>query len=585
MKFIKHSIYGIATCGEYKGYNVEIIDFIPKTYLIEVGSEREIISKIPKNVNDKIGGCIITKDLGKNGSFYKYLAFCRVESIQQKKNLNIRGDKAKILKGEFKGVEGRVESIKSAQVVCRVESNNEIIKLSSECIFYKDAVLKNGDIVEVVSNKEGNLIANFMNGERNVVLKDSIDSISFQAGFEFADKIVEKVYKDLTQETSEETSEEETSEEIDEEETSDEIDEEETSEEEKEEIVLSEPEYSDSSFFMSEEIKNKTFVEEIITKGNMEHLELDIYKISDQYDSIINKLQSNIQVDYQIKGSIFDKKAILACIVAYNMEYVDFKEYCKTLFENGYFYKNKQDLSINIFVKNIFACKTSISEIKSLFKKNAFESVFKFLECYDSLIKSISSYEMKVKPKVESEIIPIIRKKEKNTPVLLFKDLLTSNISDDKTKIDWNNYRNELNKFKMELAKKKETDTINKDTYIFIEENLERAPFVLRELRKYLTAEFERLYSKKIENDEEFRFLLDRTIVEKTNLLDNVKKYLELHRVFYKLVNYINTYNYQPRLEKKRRAIETNKMRLSDISSKRNKSVSELSVDMESLKL
>jgi len=158
-----HSIYGVIRRGEYKGREVEIREYYPGKFEVLLDKRGYISIGKELKSGDKIMGCEVISDVGKekDKNIYKYLISCKKNVLFAKKSVSLSGNNVKVLKGEMKGLTGKlIKDHKSKLLVSFDASGSRIMKfMDVDDIFYKDLLLKSSnyfqvDKIEVDSNKK-----------------------------------------------------------------------------------------------------------------------------------------------------------------------------------------------------------------------------------------------------------------------------------------------------------------------------------------------------------------------------------------------------------------------------------------------
>lgn len=393
-----HGVYGTITSGGYKGYEVEIREYIPEKILVKL----------------------------KDGSKV-YLASTNIK-VNNKKTGSIT-----IKKGKMKGQNGVIIKKVKSSVKVLVNSKPEIIDIDN--IFYHDISLEGNIICNVLKiERDGNSYKFYVKTLKNDKMIISQKDIKlYLLGF--------RINKGLDMENIEEKVEDEIS-------FSEEEDIEESDVDSDTESSIDygdEPEadytasYKDTERVgkIMEELKGKkkedyNLIKTILELNNENESSINIYEVLDDISNILKYMSNKIDekgVNFNIYKSIIDKKIIIVLLTAYEMissEEVNFRgldTYINVLYKNDFFQKSKIDDSI-LLQNDIFECKliggnSEIDNIKTL------------IRCLDKIIQKRLKKDVNLEVGEEvietSEFIPIVPKSKMYKKFKTVEELLDKN--------------------------------------------------------------------------------------------------------------------------------------------------------------
>jgi hypothetical protein len=403
-----HGVYGTITSGGYKGYEVEIREYIPEKILVKL----------------------------KDGSKV-YLASTNIK-VNNKKTGSIT-----IKKGKMKGQNGVIIRKIKSSVKVLVNSKPEIIDVDN--IFYHDISLEGNIICNVLKiERDGNSYKFYVKTLKNDKMIISQKDIKlYLLGF--------RINRGLDMENIEEKVEDEISFSVDEDIEESDVD----SDTESSIDYGDEPEadytasYKDTERVgkIMEELKGKkkedyNLIKTILELNNENESSINIYEMLDDISNILKYISNKIDekgVNFNIYKSIIDKKMIIILLTAYEMissEGVNFRgldTYINVLYEHDFFQKSKINDSI-LLQNDIFKCKliggnSEIDNIKTL------------IRCLDKIIQKRLKKDINLEVGEEvietSEFIPIVPKLKmykkfktveellENNEMILFSDLIS----------------------------------------------------------------------------------------------------------------------------------------------------------------
>ena len=403
-----HGVYGTITSGGYKGYEVEIREYIPEKILVKL----------------------------KDGSKV-YLASTNIK-VNNKKTGSIT-----IKKGKMKGQNGVIIKKIKSSVKVLVNSKPEIIDVDN--IFYHDISLEGNIICNVVKiERDGNSYKFYVKTLKNDKMIISQKDIKlYLLGF--------RINRGLDMENIEEKVEDEISFSVDEDIEESDVD----SDTESSVDYGDEPEadytasYKDTERVgkIMEELKGKkkedyNLIKTILELNNENESSINIYEMLDDISNILKYISNKIDekgVNFNIYKSIIDKKMIIILLTAYEMissEGVNFRgldTYINVLYDYDFFQKSKINDSI-LLQNDIFKCKliggnSEIDNIKTL------------IRCLDKIIQKRLKKDINLEVGEEvietSEFIPIVPKLKmykkfktveellENNEMILFSDLIS----------------------------------------------------------------------------------------------------------------------------------------------------------------
>lgn len=373
-----HGIYGTITAGGYKGYEVEVKEFIPEKLIIKLENGKKIT---------------ISRNMVKISKFMK----------------------ATIKKGKLKGKSGSIIEIILPKVRVLVNNKPEIIY--AEDLFYHDILLQDDTIANVIKiERDGNIykyyIKTLKKGNRNILQKDiKLYLLGFRVNTgekeEEKEEVVEQEFVDDT--ISDIISETESSLDYGEEDEED--------EDLREEGEVYKAAYTDIERVgrMTEKLIGKrkesyNLVKKILELNNENESSINIYKVLDELSEILkyisNKLMS-LNINFDIYKSNIDRKMILCILTAYEMissEDVNFTGvniYIKTLYDNDFFklLKLKDSVLVNT---DIFECKIGDDKDALLDISN----IRIIMACYHNIIKRLLNKDIDLE-KIEDHISDI----------------------------------------------------------------------------------------------------------------------------------------------------------------------------------
>lgn len=379
-------------------------------------------------------------------------------------------------------------------------------------VFYMDLLLKNGNLFEVKDIFDDKIIG-VEKADRYIPREITENDIeSYQPGFILSSDISES--GPSAQEESEEFVYDEDN--LDKELEDDEEEVEEDVQDAEEYMKLFEEEGEEQEYKASYKDAERTFVAKTqLSKKQLElknkidtilglyglNEDVNVYNLITAVEQMIEKFQNLLQKANIVfwKGS--DEKFIIATIVLHEIVKKGYgssiaspkqdllTKYISDLSEKKKFF-NKKDIDQSILLQNNWTDMFTVNDtiLKSLVKSKDFsqlykliiENTLKIVEYYIGKINMESRYIVK-----EADLIPLGKKKVEIVKLIYPKDLVSGNIPDTAERIFWGkNFIRLISQYKESIANKINTSTsnTNKVVYEYVLNNLERAPFALKEL-------------------------------------------------------------------------------------------------------
>lgn len=464
-----HGIYGTITTGGYKGYEVEVKEFIPEKLVIRLKDGKKIYT---------------TRNM---------------VNVSRFMNVTIK-------KGKLKGKSGTI--IETLLPKVRVLVNNKPEIIYAEDLFYHDIMLQDDTIANVMKiEKDGNIykyyIKTLKKGNKTILQKDiKLYLLGFRVntGKEETEKTEEI---EIDQEFVDDTISDTFSDTISDTESSLDYGEDEDEDlDDKGEIdnEVYKAAYTDIERIgkMTEKLTGKrkesyNLVKKILELNNENESSINIYKVLDEYQEILkyisNKLMSR-NINFDIYKSNIDKKMILCILTAYEMissEDVNFtgvNRYIKTLYDNDFFklLRLKDSVLVNT---DIFECKIGDDKDALLDINN----IRLIMACYHNIIKRLLNKDINLEKMEENIsdvdlelIVPKIKEYKKfktidelleNNIQISYKDLISGKY-DGKILLG-SKFDKCLNIYKDNLKRYMQTEKISKlqkYLYEFIYDNL-----------------------------------------------------------------------------------------------------------------
>jgi len=530
-----HSIYATVIAGPYKGYDVEVREFYPVKYEVELEAQRTVYYKKDLQIGEKIQNCEIVSKPKKN----KYIVKCKKTVLFSKNNVSIEGTVVTIKRGEFKGMKGKLIKIKSPRVKIYIDTGarkvDEIISVSS--LFYKDLLLKNGNHFSVKSVTSGPSSAyTFVGIERidkdnkKEFVKTSVTSADVSETFisfktDDTDDVIEfspvyvpgdnddyelesPVYvpgdnDELEYAPDAEAEDEEGDEEEDEGERGDEEEDKRDAEGHREYKIAytaMERVAFEKSLNIDKQRYNK-MIHNILKYIRENEDNIDLINVIESVDAVIkkfDKLLKDAKINFNIKEST-DLKLIVAVIVLLDLAkkgmHVTVDDYISSLTKNDYFFKKVSDISSVLLTKDTqFECKLNAVDDKSSKK-----IITTLMNCYNDHIQKIlgTNIKFETSPKASiSDLKPIVAKGEEQRKFITVKDIVFDTIPENATRVMWGDkYKQIVDETKKNIKEK--IDKIvsggtelsalqkkKKGVYEYIYENFDEFPVILKNLKE-----------------------------------------------------------------------------------------------------
>lgn len=299
---------------------------------------------------------------------------------------------------------------------------------------------------------------------------------------------------------------------------------------------------------------------------------IDLYEIINRIDKVIDIITTKLKtIDYNQDISVTkDIKYIIVCIVLYELFNYGYNESLDKIIEKLYLkYLTSSDITNNNLNNSIFLkqwdnltediISNSVIQIKQYQAEKNDIQIFKIIliNC-NKIIQQIMNINVNIERiynKENYEIIPLgvnlktnkrYRDEENEKSMIKLKEsfnklaesggslhinnLLKNNIPTVEVPILWGNYSKILEKYKAALTEKyNNTNITNKGDYIYIRDNLFRAPFALREISNInVKLAFENIYKgllniivEKITREEHQKNKKQKIIMENRKKFEN----------------------------------------------------------------
>jgi hypothetical protein len=528
-----HSIYGMMKRGEYKGREVEVREYYPGK--IEVLVDKKSYISIGKKMEkgDKIMGCEVLSEVEKpKNNIYKYSIVCKKNVLFSKGSIKKGGDNATVLKGELKGMTGKIIKDHKAKLLVSLDaSGGRVMKfVNVDDIFYMDLVLDTGnyfhiDSIEFSNNAYKIFGKERVSGKGDITRVITLSDIKkYMPGTNFGDKIKSdaSVRREIPDDVQyiDETGEKE---EVDEDEADEgyEMDEEDEGEIEfvdvGPEMVASYKDIERTEFITQQltSIQRGYYdmIETILDTSGESIENLNAYDIINDIELVVEKLNimiSDAKINFDITASKIDMKMLIALLVAYEMKrrgliFENFKIYLTDLFNKNYFYTTLDELMVSFFLRKdntIFKC--DFKNLRELYKKKKYYSIIEeLMECFDGILRTILNISVTLNGN-EVETVGVLEKvepiiKERPRKFMTFEDIIENRMPRDAKRVLWNpiyqkvidDFKNVLTESmktiegeaKLEVDKKKVRGMEEKYIlYKYVYENLESGPIVLDNL-------------------------------------------------------------------------------------------------------
>ena len=588
----KHSIEGMIIAGPDKGNLVEIRYVLPGNFEAILGINNEIVSSRPLRNGEIVNNCVVLARINNKmesmGSA-RYLVHCKKTIFLDNDNVKRLGNKnVKIIRGDYKG--RIVEIVKYNEgKIGGLLFNNPII-LNESQVFFKDILLKNGKFfqvkrIEVDGDGEYFFYGNeFGNGNEMKIKEDDIEKISI--GFEIYEK--GKQQETIRQDSfpfvfSETAPEEETEEELETTETEEEHETTETEEIEEEPETTKKPETemeeeseeSMMDFGQYEEPEEETerpeksafsdkmrmYYENVELTGNKKMyygiikkiLDImnigqddigNIYNLVDEINNVLERFRDMLNVmgiNFDILKSLIDINITIACMVAYKiisngLKIANFDDYIKELYNNGIFVGNANN-SVLLNEQQLFECNFTKTKIE-------LEKIKMLTNCFNNELQRMLNLNInfrELEPINLEELIPIKRRdieeygKRKFSTI---EDVKKGEISLGARKMVWSG------KKLMKIRKIKERLNKNDNIEMFIYENIENAPILLKNLKQDIVELLFKKYGDKFMseynkcNEEKCKDMVISSFLKQTKSKNElVQKYKKLSKIVEEILN------------------------------------------------
>jgi ribosomal protein L24 len=634
----KHSIYGIIRRGGDKGKEAEIREYYPSKYDVMLDIRGYISIGKDMKAGDKIMECEVISEVERIGDMVKYLVSCKKMILFSKKNIKISGDKVKVLKGENRGMIGKLIKEHKAKLLVSLEGAGTRITrfIDVDDIFYKDILLKSGEYFQVNRIERDNktnykIYGMEMGGESKLIMMSDIKKMMPGMDIIGNKKVVEDVEKEeyISEEISDDISEEIS--EIDEEEIEEDIEDEFRSsykDVERTEIITQQLNIIQRGYY--------DMIKMILDISGESIDNINVYDIIDNIEGVVDKLNKLIKssnINFDISGSKIDMKIMISLLVAYEMQrgeliFEGLSNYVRNLFNRNFFYSTLDEMMVSFLLRKdneIFKCDTKL--LRDLYKsKKYYEILEKIILCFNDVLKVIisSPVDLSAKKFVEIEKVERIQKDKKR--IITFEDIKMDNIVVDARRVLWdpesekivNDFKDLLIKssktvdgeIKMEIDEKRISILEDKrGLYKYVYENLDIAPMVLYDIGQRLIkvlserydkfgVEYKECGGKVMCGDKVIMKYLEMFFDKKGKMRGvsegeylDMKRYYELSRIFDRLINRINERVRKPKKELKEERIRTKELEKEKILQSRKRviksleGVDELLEEFESVKL
>lgn len=283
-----------------------------------------------------------------------------------------------------------------------------------------------------------------------------------------------------------------------------------------------------------QEIKNK--IDTILSIYGLNE-DISVYNMITLIEQTIENFQNLLQKANIVFWKGTDEKFIIATVVLHEIVKKGYgssisspkqdllTKYTSDLSEKKKFI-NKKDIDQSIFLNNNWTNLFTVNEniVNSLIKSKDYQQLYKLI--LENTLKIIENFIGKVNLEnrymiKEEDLIPLGKKKVEIVKIIYPKDLIIGNIPETAERILWgSNFTKLITQYKESIANKinSTTSNTNKIVYEYILNNLERAPFALKELEENI-----KNTNLKIE---ELKYTTLKTIYEQ--LLDKIRKILKL---------------------------------------------------------
>lgn len=500
---------------------------------IECSDEFYIVCKHPANRNDKDLFGIYGKL--KSSIPEQLLVSVKCSLSVNKNSASIDGKKVKVKSGLYKNKTGELVNIDDAYLSVQIEAVNKIIsdhyvclsnghstrrKIIPSDVFYMDFELKNGNYFQVTECYD-NVFVGIEKVQTTFVEKtiSNQDIHKIMPGFIITDKVVGT---QAIQESNHDNC--FVLDSIDEE---CEIGDDDYDEHQEAEYgdgsndVVDDYEYERTEGEMKETFKDTErsgFVEKSLTKEESEYMKMIVkccdligevqspYLLVDKVSDIVKIMKTELQKISVTDWCQSDTKYIVACLVAYEvmksglqMTIYDFRKYGQKLYDSGVI--KASTITNSGFIRcedNLNADSCWYSICMSDEDKHQFKQMYK-MKKYDNLVKDIMERCHKMLgiwfgpvcfalDVTKMELIPVAKpntKREYPKYFLTTQDIVTNNTVETAKRIVWGPESQKLvNVWKKSLNERlqKENNQKIKTIYHFVRDNIDNAPFVLKNL-------------------------------------------------------------------------------------------------------
>jgi hypothetical protein len=514
--------------------NIKYGDKITKLAM-ECSDEYYVVCKHPENRGDKDLFGIYGKLRGKIPQQYFVSTKCLLSV--NKTAASIDGKNVKVKTGLYKNKNGELVTIDSAYLSVQIEAVNKIItdhyvylpsghstrrKIIPSDVFYMDFKLHNGNYFQVTECYDDTY-----NGIEKIGTKFLERTISKQdiyqmmPGFVITDKMLGS--QDINRENSEDKFVLET---IDEDgEMGDDYDDEQQDVEYGGDTNENEQEYQyeKTEGEMKETFKDTErsgFVDRNLTKQESDYMKMIVkccdllgeiqspYLLLEKVSDVVKIMKTELERISVTDWCASDTKYIVACLVAYEvmknglqMTIYDFRKYGQKLYDSGFL--KASTITNSGFIRcedNLSAGSCWNSICMSDDEKRAFKQSYKAKK-YDNLVKDLMerchkmlgiwfgpvSFAVEVK---QIDLIPIAKpntKREYPKYFLTTQDIVNNRTADTAKRIIWGPESQKLiNVWKRSLDERlqKEKNQKVRGIYHFVRDNIDNAPFVLKDLEQ-----------------------------------------------------------------------------------------------------
>lgn len=503
---------------------------------VDCSTEYYMVCQSPMNKGEKNYFGKYGKLLSKVPQQY-FINYKHVVKLQTGSVSFVEGNNVIIQKGIYKNKRGKVVSTECATLNIQIDAigkminehvvKNTIRKIRNDDVFYCDFKLKNGNYFQVVECKNRDSIFVGMEMQVSGIISSTIcskDIMEVMPGFTILNSGSMTVITEETEET-EDTEDTEDMIVMDSIETAMEqmdIDDDESEVDGYADVDVVETvemenyQYENKEGQMKETFKDterSSFGQRTLSKDEKEYVKMiekcmimgdvNIYSLLDRVNDAVEKMKLELKKIDVLSWKSTDVKYIVTCLVAYeiirngnSMSSYDFRDYITKLYESGYFTKNsilntefiRDDEKIDNMESCLYFIQEERTNMKKLFKESKFLDIVRIIvkNC-DYLLQLWFGKVMFIENK-KIEFIPVSKPntiREYPKYFLTTDDIVKDVTVDTAKRIMWGPESKKLiNVWKgiLDQRLQKEKNETAKELYSFVRDNLENAPFVLREL-------------------------------------------------------------------------------------------------------